>query len=296
MTRSRLTALPDGCPGAARRARRSASLLRASAASAADRARRPPAAATAAAPVVVVGTGGLTWSDVSPTATPALWSLLRARRDRLADGALGAQQHLPGGRLADPVGRAAGRRPRHRRRTPGRRAGPLREPAADGAVPRLGHLPPHRGGQGLRRPPRPARRRADPRRRLRPRGRPRRRAGARRPPPARSPATRRTTPAPCRATLAACPVDAGRRRRGARPGRRRPARRGPPERLAGARRSGRSTPGSGRCWPPRRPERGRARREPVGRRRQRAAAAGGAARAGRAAPARWSPPPPGRPG
>jgi hypothetical protein len=27
--------------------------------------------------IVVIGTGGLSWSDVSPQATPALWSLLR---------------------------------------------------------------------------------------------------------------------------------------------------------------------------------------------------------------------------
>ena len=126
----------------------------------------------------------------------------------------------------------------------------------------LGHLPPHRRGRGLRRPHRPARRRAGPRRRLRPRGRARRRRWPRRPPPARSPATRRTTPARCRTTLSACPVDAGRRRRRARPGRRRPARRGPPERVAGRAGRGRSTPGSARCWRPRRRRR-RARREPL---------------------------------
>ncbi|WP_270888726.1 hypothetical protein [Pedococcus sp. 5OH_020] len=41
-----------------------------------------PTAATASssaspAPVILLGTGGLTWSDVSPTGTPALWSFLR---------------------------------------------------------------------------------------------------------------------------------------------------------------------------------------------------------------------------
>ena len=42
-------------------------------------ARSAPTAATTPTPrpVVVVGTGGVTWSDVSPAATPALWSLLQ---------------------------------------------------------------------------------------------------------------------------------------------------------------------------------------------------------------------------
>ena len=36
-----------------------------------------PAAAADASPVVLIGTGGITWTDVSPEQTPALWSFLR---------------------------------------------------------------------------------------------------------------------------------------------------------------------------------------------------------------------------
>jgi hypothetical protein len=51
----------------------SAGVALGSAAHAANRAANPPATG----PVIVVGAGGLSWSDVSRTNTPALWSLLR---------------------------------------------------------------------------------------------------------------------------------------------------------------------------------------------------------------------------
>ncbi|HEV7148845.1 MAG TPA: hypothetical protein VGN48_17785, partial [Pedococcus sp.] len=44
---------------------------------AANQPRTPTAGSSSLGPTVFVGTGGLTWSDVSPAATPALWSLLR---------------------------------------------------------------------------------------------------------------------------------------------------------------------------------------------------------------------------
>ncbi len=39
--------------------------------------RAAPARAVDSSPVVLIGTGGITWSDVSPSATPNLWSFLR---------------------------------------------------------------------------------------------------------------------------------------------------------------------------------------------------------------------------
>ena len=70
-------------------------------------ARSAPTAATAPAPrpVVVVGTGGVTWSDVSPAATPALWSLLQGGASASLTVRSVHSNTCPVGRVADPVGR-----------------------------------------------------------------------------------------------------------------------------------------------------------------------------------------------
>ena len=250
MTRSRLTALLTAALVLLACLSAGVGAVRAAAAPRAAAAQQPPRAAASRARWSWAP-AGLTWSDVSRTATPALWSLLEHGRDRLADGALGAQQHLPRGRLAEPVRRAAGRRPATPASgRPGRRAGPLRAPAGGRRRTGLGRLSPHRGGQGLRRPHRPAGRRADPRRgcvrrsarAALARGDLRRKGHRLRAvrPPARCrrawrPARRRWwTSARCATRPRWTPATRCRRR--------------PP----GRRRSGPSTPASGRCWPPRR--------------------------------------------
>ncbi len=97
--------------------------------------RRHPAVATRLNPTILVGTGGVTWSDVSARTTPALWSLLRDGATRRALDPLGVPQHLPRRRLARPLGR----QPRGRSRT-----GPGRVPPGQRPMP----AHPHRGQWG----------------------------------------------------------------------------------------------------------------------------------------------------
>ena len=158
---------------------------------------------------------------MSRTATPALWSLLEhGATASLTVRSVHSNTCPVDGWLSLSAGQRAGDRDTGSDTRP-----PCRAAARAGRGRRrtgLGHLPPHRGGQGLRRPHRPARRRADPRRGLRAGGRPRggpgrgdlRRQGhrlraVRRPHAARDPV--------------GLPGDAGGRRRGARPGRGGPA-------------------------------------------------------------------------
>ena len=117
MTRSRLTALLTAAlvlltalVGAVAPAASAASAASASPVSTGPAAVATPSAATTAAPpVIMVGTGGLTWSDVSPDGDARAVVAAAGRRLGLADRAIGAQQHLPGRRVADPVGRRTGR-------------------------------------------------------------------------------------------------------------------------------------------------------------------------------------------
>ena len=152
-------------------------------------------------------------------------------------------QHLPGGRLADPVGRRSG--PLRRGAGDGHadraRPSPARaSPPWNGAVPGWDAYRRIAAAQGASTP-----RSACSATQLAPRrgcvqavgaGAA---VGAATSARARSPATRRTTPARCRATLAACPVDAGRRRRACATPADVAERRGAPERRRGPRRSGR---------------------------------------------------------
>ena len=106
-------------------------LLGAPAASAAS---APRATSPTAAPVVFVGTGGLTWSDVSPTGTPALWSLLRTGATAsLTVRSVHSNTCPVDGWLTLSAGERAGDRDTGSDTRPPCRA--LREPAADGAVP-----------------------------------------------------------------------------------------------------------------------------------------------------------------
>jgi hypothetical protein len=106
-------------------------LLGAPAASAAS---APRATSPTASPVVFVGTGGLTWSDVSPTGTPALWSLLRTGATAsLTVRSVHSNTCPVDGWLTLSAGERAGDRDTGSDTRPPCRA--LREPAADGAVP-----------------------------------------------------------------------------------------------------------------------------------------------------------------
>ena len=235
---------PDGCPGAAGLPRRSASAP--SARPAAPRRPRPPPRRP--------------WWSSAPAASPGATCPVR-RRPRCGrcceHGATASltvrsvhSNTCPGGRLADPVGRAAGRRPGHRVGHPA--AVPSRARAGrDGAVPgwdayrriaagkdfdaRIGLLGDElTRGVGCVRAVGPGAALG-----------------------AATSAGKVTDYAPYDArTLprdpGGLPGDAGGRRRRARPGRGGPARRGAPDAPRGRRRSGPSTPGSGRCWPPRR--------------------------------------------
>ena len=99
-------------------------------------ARSAPAAAAASTPrpVVVVGTGGVTWSDVSPAATPALWSLLQGGASAsLTVRSVHSNTCPVDGWLTLSAGERAGDRDAGADSRPACRA--LREPAADGAVP-----------------------------------------------------------------------------------------------------------------------------------------------------------------
>jgi hypothetical protein len=88
----------------------------------------------AAAPVVVVGTGGLTWSDVSRKATPALWSLLEhGATASLTVRSVHSNTCPVDGWLSLSAGQRAGDRDTGSDTRPPCRA--LREPAAGGAVP-----------------------------------------------------------------------------------------------------------------------------------------------------------------
>ena len=153
MTRSRLTALLTAALALLACLSVGAGAVGAAAAPGA-----PGVSTAAAAPVVVVGTGGITWSDVSRTATPALWSLLEhGATASLTVRSVHSNTCPVDGWLTLSAGQRAGDRDTGSDTRPPCRA--LREPAADGAVPGLGHLPPHRGGPGLRRPHRAAGRR-----------------------------------------------------------------------------------------------------------------------------------------
>ena len=108
----------------------------ASAASTATPARSAPPAASAPTPrpVVMVGTGGVTWSDVSPAATPALWSLLQGGASAsLTVRSVHSNTCPVDGWLTLSAGERAGDRDAGADSRPPCRA--LREPAADGVVP-----------------------------------------------------------------------------------------------------------------------------------------------------------------
>ena len=84
--------------------------------------------------MVVVGTGGVTWSDVSPAATPALWSLLQdGASASLTVRSVHSNTCPVDGWLTLSAGERAGDRDTGADSRPACRA--LREPAADGAVP-----------------------------------------------------------------------------------------------------------------------------------------------------------------
>jgi hypothetical protein len=94
----------------------------------------PGVSTAAAAPVVVVGTGGLTWSDVSRTATPALWSLLEhGATASLTVRSVHSNTCPVDGWLTLSAGQRAGDRDTGSDTRPPCRA--VREPAAGGAVP-----------------------------------------------------------------------------------------------------------------------------------------------------------------
>ena len=270
MTRSRLTALLTAAlvllaalVGAVAPAASAASA--GSPVPTAPTARSTPTAAAAPTPrpVVVVGTGGVTWSDVSPAATPALWSLLQdGASASLTVRSVHSNTCPVDGWLTLSAGERAGDRDTGADSRPACRA--LREPAADGAVPgwatyrriaagkdfdaRLGLLGDElaRGG-GCVRPIGPGAALA-----------------------AATSAGTVTGYAPydartLRTQLGGLPRLRRRRRRGARPGRRGPGGRGAPARVAGragpgGRRPGRAGPGRGTG------RRRRAGREPVRRR------------------------------
>jgi hypothetical protein len=95
---------------------------------------RAAAATATTAPVIFVGTGGITWSDVSPTATPALWLLLRdGASASLTVRSVHSNTCPVDGWLSLSAGERAGDRDTGSDTRPPCRA--VREPAADGAVP-----------------------------------------------------------------------------------------------------------------------------------------------------------------
>src|SRR5689334_11518765 len=130
MTRSRLTTLLT----AALVLLTALTGVAAAAAPAASAAPAPAAGAPTPRPVVMVGTGGVTWSDVSPAATPALWSLLQGGASAsLTVRSVHSNTCPVDGWLTLSAGERASDRDAGADSRPPCRA--LREPAADGAVP-----------------------------------------------------------------------------------------------------------------------------------------------------------------